>query len=97
VRTFRVRAHTRRLIIAMRRANPELSDELEPPAIDSARGATIHEADPALPIIDIGGVRAAPVRDVFSTDTQAFRIRLPASWAVRSTSGIAWLSGARWP
>jgi hypothetical protein len=29
IRTFKVRAHTRRLIFAMRRANPELSDELE--------------------------------------------------------------------
>jgi hypothetical protein len=42
VRTFRVRAHTRRLIIAMRRANPELSDELEHAAIEAELNAIVN-------------------------------------------------------
>jgi hypothetical protein len=41
IRTFRVRAHTRRLITAMRRANPDLSDELEHAAIEAELNAIV--------------------------------------------------------
>jgi hypothetical protein len=41
IRTFKVRAHTRRLIFAMRRANPELSDELDHAAIEAELTAIV--------------------------------------------------------
>jgi hypothetical protein len=41
VRTFKVRAHTRRLVAAMRRANPELGDEFEHAAIEAELNAIV--------------------------------------------------------
>jgi hypothetical protein len=41
VRTFRVRAHTRRLEAAMRLANPKLGDELTPEAIEAELDAIL--------------------------------------------------------
>jgi hypothetical protein len=41
VRTFKVRAHARRLVAAMRRANPELNDDLEHAAIEAELNAIV--------------------------------------------------------
>jgi hypothetical protein len=41
VRTFKVRAHTRRLVAAMCRANPDLGDELEHAAIEAELNAIV--------------------------------------------------------
>jgi hypothetical protein len=41
VRTFRVRAHGRRLITAMRRANPDLGDDLDHAAIEAEVNAIV--------------------------------------------------------
>jgi hypothetical protein len=42
VRTFRVRAHARRLITAMRRANPDLSDELDHAGVEAELNAIVE-------------------------------------------------------
>jgi hypothetical protein len=42
VRTFRVRAHARRLITAMRRANAELGDDLDHAAIEAELNAIVE-------------------------------------------------------
>jgi hypothetical protein len=42
VRTFRVRAHARRLITAMRRANPDLSDELDHVGVEAELNAIVE-------------------------------------------------------
>jgi hypothetical protein len=41
IRTFKVRAHTRRLVAAMRRANPELGAEPEHAAVEAELTAII--------------------------------------------------------
>jgi hypothetical protein len=39
--TFRIRAHTRRLIAAMLRANPDLSDDLDHAAVEAELNAIV--------------------------------------------------------
>lgn len=39
---------------------------------------------------------AAPVRSLFQTDCIATRVLLPAAWAVRDASAIAWVEGVSW-
>jgi hypothetical protein len=41
MRTFRVRAHARRLVAAMRKANPILPDELSPETIEIELAAIV--------------------------------------------------------
>jgi hypothetical protein len=73
-----------------------LAAALDPPRIDSGPMSTIHEADPAAELADIGGILATPVRSAFQTDTQALRIRLPVSWALRAPNAVAWITTTAW-
>ena len=81
------------MIIAI--ATNALASALDPPRLDAGPMVTLHEADPASPLVDIGGVLAAPIRSTYQTDTQALRVRLPVSWALRAP-GVAWMTATTW-
>jgi hypothetical protein len=66
------------------------------PTIDASQQAAIVEADPAGPLVDIGGIVAAPIRSMFQTDAAALRLRWPMSWALRSPQGVAYMTAVNW-
>jgi hypothetical protein len=61
------------------------------PRISSTFEATFHEET-----VPLGGVVGAPTRALFQTDTLALRMILPCDWALRTSGGVAWISGATW-
>jgi hypothetical protein len=64
------------------------------PAIDASRDATLHRDSVPGEIVDIGGVFARPVGNVFQSDEVALKLRWPITWALRSPSAIAWFNGS---
>lgn len=66
------------------------------PQIDASRDAAVHMASPASEIVDIGGVMAYPVKSMVQVDGVALRLRMPAAWALRTPTALAWMSGVRW-
>ena len=47
-------------------------------------------------LVSVGGALAAPIRSAFQTYSIALRFILPATWARRSSSAVAWIQGAGW-
>ena len=68
---------------------------LETPRIDSSIEATLHMDSAPAAIANGGGV-AAPTRSLFQTNTVGLRMITPLSWALRSPSAVAWMSGVNW-
>jgi Phage capsid family len=66
------------------------------PLVDARGEVTLHMADPASEVVDVGGVRATPVGSTFQTDNVALRLRWPISWALRDSRGIAWMTNVNW-
>ena len=50
--------------------------------------ATIHEANPALPLVDGAGTAAAPVRSMYQTDSHALRAIWNVSWDELRSGGV---------
>jgi hypothetical protein len=42
------------------------------------------------------GVLATPARSLWQTDCIGIKVVLPCSWAMRSTTGVAWMSAVTW-
>ncbi|MGJ5088503.1 phage major capsid protein [Bradyrhizobium sp. HKCCYLRH1065] len=68
------------------------------PRFEIASEGALHMDDAAVQLSAIGtpNVVAAPIRSLFQTDTLALRVILQVSWALRSSSAIAWTSGVTW-
>jgi hypothetical protein len=77
-------------------ANAVVSAIEGPPQIDARQDASVHFDDTPAEIVNVGGVMARPVRSVFQTDEVALRLRWPISWGLRSSAGLAWVSGTTW-
>jgi hypothetical protein len=66
------------------------------PTIEASGDVMVHEADPALPAVDIGGVVASPLRSVYQTDTTSLRLLLPISWTMRAAGACAVVTNVAW-
>jgi HK97 family phage prohead protease len=69
------------------------------PRFDVSDQATLHFEDTAPQQIGTSGtppVVAAPVRNLFQTDSLALRMILPMNWAMRRTGVVAWVAGVTW-
>jgi hypothetical protein len=62
------------------------------PDIETANAGELHMNDTPLPIVDSGGIVAAPTKSLFQTETIALKMRWPVSWALRNAGAIAWLT-----
>jgi hypothetical protein len=70
---------------------------VEVPRIELAADATVHMDSAALELVAVSPVTiAAPQRSGFQSDSQALRFILPCTWALRSASAVAWISGTKW-
>jgi hypothetical protein len=58
------------------------------PQIDASREASLHYADPALHLVDAGGVIAAPVASLFQSDRIGLKLKWLLSWAVRDPRAV---------
>jgi hypothetical protein len=66
------------------------------PQIDASPHAEIHRESVPGEIVDIGGIYARPVGSIFQTDEVALRLRWNITWALRSSAGLAWMTGVNW-
>lgn len=68
------------------------------PEIIVSNAGTVHMegATPAEIVSGTGPTTANPVRELWQTDCLAARIILDASWAMRATGSVAYLTGADW-
>jgi hypothetical protein len=66
------------------------------PEIQTSKEAAYHEFDPAQPLVDIGGVVAAPIRSLTQTDSVGLKLRWPVSWVVRDPRGVAYMDSVVW-
>lgn len=66
---------------------------IDPPRIDVAKEAMVHEDD-AAPVVDIGS--AALVRSMWQTDSQSLRLVMPLSWGLRAPNAVMWMQGVSW-
>lgn len=67
------------------------------PRVEASTEATVHEFDPASPLVDIGGgIFASPVRSQFQTDSVSLRLLLPISWALRNSAAVSYMTGCAW-
>ena len=70
---------------------------IEAPMLDASTESAVHYEDTLpLEIVSSPGTIASPVATMFQTDRTALRLVLPASWALRSTSAIAWMQSVNW-
>jgi len=69
------------------------------PRFDISRASAMHMVDTSPAAIGTPGtpaVVAAPTRSLFQTDTIGLRLCLEVSWALRTSSGIAYMTGTGW-
>jgi hypothetical protein len=67
------------------------------PRVDMAADGALHLEDAApLAIAPTPMPITAPVRSLFQTDTLGIRLRMELSWALRTTSGLAWTQAVAW-
>ncbi len=69
-----------------------------PQIVDVSDQALLHEDDAPSDISTTGSpsVIAAPTRSLWQSDSVAIRLRWPISWGLRSSSGLAWMTGTTW-
>jgi hypothetical protein len=77
-------------------ANAVVSAVEGAPQIDASREAEFVRDSAPGEIVTSGGVVGTSVGSMFQTDQVALRLRWPISWAIRSPSGLAWMSGVTW-
>jgi hypothetical protein len=69
---------------------------VEAPRIElAASGSVVMNTVPA-DIVSSPGVAGSPIRSAFQTDTVFERFILPATWARRSNSAVAWIQNVNW-
>lgn len=76
-----------------------VTSALDPlPRFEIARQGTLHmETSPtAISAVGSPSTVAAPVRSLWQTDSVGLRLIMECSWGLRSSSGLAWLTGATW-
>jgi hypothetical protein len=75
-----------------------LASAIDPmPSIEVSDQTTIHQEDASpLPIVDGSSTPAPGVRSLWQTDALALKIRLRVDWGLRSSAGLAWITGANW-
>jgi hypothetical protein len=66
------------------------------PIIEARQELGAHFADPAAPVVDVGGVPASPVYSTWQKDEVALKLRWPISWVLRTPTGVAWLQNVNW-
>jgi hypothetical protein len=75
-----------------------LATIVEPPRIETGKEMTLHmEAATPAELVTSPGVVASPQRSIIQTDSTAIRLVLPLSWALRSSSAVAIITGCNWP
>jgi Phage capsid family len=67
-----------------------------PPEITSSAVAAVHEDTNPLPIVSDVGVVSHPLRSWLQTDTVGIKLRMPLSWALRTSGAVAFMSGVNW-
>jgi hypothetical protein len=78
-------------------ATPTIVSATDSLSIDRAESGAMHMDTAPGPLVSASPTTvSAPQREVFQTDTVAFKLRLPISWALRDPRGAAWVSGATW-
>ena len=73
-----------------------LATAVEVPRVDKGENAVLHMNDAPTDISTSGSAVAFPTKSMFQLDAVALRLILPASWARRSASGVAWLQNVTW-
>jgi hypothetical protein len=81
------------MVIAV--ALPCLVSVLNPPVVDASQEALVHMADPAS-AISTGGVTVTPLQSMTQTDSTSLRMKLPVTWGVRASGGVAWTQNVSW-
>jgi hypothetical protein len=68
------------------------------PRIEISSRGSVHMEDttPLAFSTTTGSPFTAPMRSLFQTDTLSIRLILDISWALRTTSGLAWTSAVIW-
>jgi hypothetical protein len=66
------------------------------PEITASAEGEFHRETSPQEIVTSTGTVAVPIGSMFQTDAVALRLRWPISWSLRSSAGIAWLSGVNW-
>jgi hypothetical protein len=66
------------------------------PEIDAAQEAELHRETQPTEIVTSAGTIAMPVGSIFQRDETALRLRWPISWALRSSTAVAWMTGVNW-
>jgi hypothetical protein len=66
------------------------------PTFDVSENATIVLDTAPAQIGVAGSMAAGATRGLFQTDSIGLRVRLGASWALRSATGISWLQNVIW-
>ena len=64
------------------------------PEFETNTQATLHMSNTPLPIVGPGV--AMPVSSMFQTASVAIKMVMPASWAMRSPQGVAYMTGVTW-
>lgn len=74
-----------------------LATVVESPRLDaSGEVGSLNMEDAPAEIVDGSGTVARPIMSVFQTDSTALRLIMPATWALRSSSAVAWVEGVHW-
>jgi hypothetical protein len=66
------------------------------PEITASAVAEFHRETAPAPIVTTAGTVASPVGSLYQTDEVGLKLRWPISWALRSSAGLAWISGVNW-
>lgn len=73
-------------------ATQALATIIGAPAIDASPNSLTQErTDPTSDVMT-----GTPIRSVFQTNSVSLRFKMPVSWALRSPSGIAYVTGTTW-
>ena len=81
------------MVIAV--ALPCLVSVLAEPKVEASQQAVVHMADPAS-AISTGGTISAPVASMFQIDAVSLRVKLPVTWDLRASGGVAFLANVTW-
>jgi hypothetical protein len=74
-----------------------LATVVEAPGIVASSQATVHMSNaPAAELVAADGTVAGPQMSMFQTDSVVEKLTLPATWALRSASAVAWFNAVTW-
>jgi hypothetical protein len=77
-------------------ANAVVSAVEGAPQIDASAHTELHRNTVPAEIVNVGGVPAVPIGSIFQTDEVALRLRWLIGWGLRTSAGVAWISGCNW-